>query len=355
MAASFTFRHSSTQAVGLQCLYSTSRGFSSSTARLLPPPSYNSKPASSAPLSPPSSASTVSSSVAEPSITSPVNPPASTRPAVIDLPSKSNPQTSGKFTYYLALGKAYFAFYKTGLKNVYANYKASIPLRKELGLPVYIPRSPWTDKIGPSASDVLSLTRSDFQLARRSAYDIRRTIPFAFILLLCGETTPFVVLALGNRVTPMTCRMPKQLAKERGKRILSKEAALQGVPAKEQALISPSSLGEMRNVSELSTNDVIRSCVVFGLRKRHDLPFPGFVQTLLANQVYRPRLQRWLEYLAVDDKLIASSGGVKGMVAEEVRLAVDERGGVDVGMGLEGAASEKMEREWLTKWMAARE
>ncbi|KAK2814329.1 hypothetical protein FQN49_008220 [Arthroderma sp. PD_2] len=353
-AVSLKLRHASTQAVGLQCLYSTSRGFSSSTARLLPPPPpHNSKSTSSAPLSPPSSASTLSSAM-ESSIASPVNAPASTRPAFLDLPSRSNPQTSGTLSYYFALGKAYLAFYKTGLKNVYANYKASIPLRKQLGLPVYIPRSPWTDRIAASTSDALPLKRSDFQLARRSAYDIRRTIPFAFILLLCGEMTPFVVLALGNRVTPMTCRMPKQLAKERKKRMLSKEAALQGVPAKEQSLISPSSLSGRKDVSGLSTEDVIRSCVVFGLRKRHDLPFPGFVQTLLVNQIYRPRLQRWMEYLAVDDKLIASAGGVKGMVAEEVRLAVDERGGVDVGMGLEGADSEKIERKWLTKWVEGR-
>ncbi|KAM5465032.1 hypothetical protein MauCBS54593_006665 [Microsporum audouinii] len=351
IAASLNLRHSPARTLVLGCLHPANRGFSSSAARLLPPPSYNSKStSSSAPLSSPSSSSAISSSASSSAITSPVNAPASTRPAVLDLPSKTNPQTSGKLSYYFALGKAYLGFYKTGLKNVYANYKASIPLRKQLGLPVYIPRSPWTNAGTPT----LSLTRSDFQLVRRSAYDIRRTIPFAFILLLCGEMTPFVVLAIGNRVTPMTCRMPKQLVKERGKRTIYKDAALQGISAKEQALLAPSSPRQIKDVSELSTDEVLRSCVVFGLRKRHDLPVPGFVQTLLVDQVYRPRLRRWMEYLAADDKLISSAGGVKKMVAEEVRLAIDERGGVDVGMGLEGAESEKIERKWLAKWVEER-
>ncbi|EFR02675.1 hypothetical protein MGYG_05672 [Nannizzia gypsea CBS 118893] len=356
-AASFKLRHASPQTVtiGLQCLYSSNRPFSSSTTRLSLPPPYNSKPSSSSSAA--AAAPTISSSAAETSISSPVNAPASTRPAFLDLPSKSNPQTSGTFSYYFALGKAYLGFYKTGLKNVYGNYKTSIPLRKQLGLPVYLPRSPWTNITATStavATDSTPLTRSDFQLVRRSAYDLRRMIPFAFILLLCGEMTPFVVLAIGNRVTPMTCRMPKQLIKERGKRVMYKDAALLGLPTSQQEVLAPSSLRQVKDVSTLSVDEVLRSSVVFGLRKRHDLPVPGFLQTMLVNQVYRPRLQRWMEYLAADDKLIVSAGGLKNMVAEEVRLAVDERGGVDVGLGLEGPASEAAERKWLANWIGVK-
>ncbi|KAF3893409.1 Letm1 RBD domain-containing protein [Trichophyton interdigitale] len=348
-AASFKLRHASprTSIIGLQCLYSSSRTFSSSNARFNLPPPYNSKPTSSA-----SSAATTSAS--ETSISSPVNAPATTRPAFLDVPSKDNPQTSGTFSYYFALGKAYLRFYKTGLKNVYGNYKASIPLRKQLGLPAYIPRSPWTDTPASSSggsTDASSLTRSDFQLVRRSAYDLRRMIPFGFILLICGEFTPLVVLAIGNMVTPMTCRMPKHLIKERGKRIEYKIAALQGLSESQREVVAPSSLRGAKDVHALSAEEVLQSCVVFGLSKRHSLSVPEFLQNMLVNGLYRPRLQRWMEYLAADDKLIKSAGGLDNMVAEEVRLAVDERGGVDVGMGLKEGVREATERKWLAKWL----
>ncbi|EGD94398.1 hypothetical protein TESG_01917, partial [Trichophyton tonsurans CBS 112818] len=352
-AASFKLRHASprTSIIGLQCLYSSSRTFSSSNARFNLPPPYNSKPTSSTTSSASSAATT---SASETSISSPVNAPATTRPAFLDVPSKDNPQTSGTFSYYFALGKAYLRFYKTGLKNVYGNYKASIPLRKQLGLPAYIPRSPWTDTPASSAggsTDASSLTRSDFQLVRRSACDLRRMIPFGFILLICGEFTPLVVLAIGNMVTPMTCRMPKHLIKERGKRIEYKIAALQGLSDSQREVVAPSSLRGAKDVHALSAEEVLQSCVVFGLSKRHSLSVPEFLQNMLVNGLYRPRLQRWMEYLAADDKLIKSAGGLDNMVAEEVRLAVDERGGVDVGMGLKEGVREAAERKWLAKWL----
>ncbi|OAL71783.1 hypothetical protein A7D00_3813 [Trichophyton violaceum] len=353
-AVSFKLRHTSprTVTIGLQCLYPSSRTLSSSHARFSLPPPYKSKSTSSS-----SSAATPTShsaSASETSISSPVNAPASTRPAFLDVPSKDNPQTSGTFSYYFALGKAYLRFYKTGLKNVYGNYKASIPLRKQLGLPAYIPRSPWTDISASSTAPTTgasSLTRSDFQLVRRSAYDLRRMIPFGFILLICGEFTPLVVLAIGNLVTPMTCRMPNHLIKERSKRVEYKIAALQGLSAGQREVVAPSLRRGVKDVHALSAEEVLQSCVVFGLSKRHSLPVPEFLQTMVVNGLYRPRLQRWMEYLAADDKLIMRAGGIENMIAEEVRLAVDERGGVDVGMGLKEGVREAAERKWLAKWL----
>ncbi|KAJ5119604.1 hypothetical protein N7448_010273 [Penicillium atrosanguineum] len=73
-----------------------------------------------------------------------IDAPASTLPAPLDLPTvlPANAQTSDKLKRLVTIGRAYLAFYKTGLKNVYRNYRASLPLRASLGLPAYIPISP---------------------------------------------------------------------------------------------------------------------------------------------------------------------------------------------------------------------
>ncbi|CRK26510.1 hypothetical protein BN1708_004238 [Verticillium longisporum] len=48
-----------------------------------------------------------------------LNPPASTRPAPLNLPRR-DPEAS-TFSHLLATGKAYISFYKTGLKAVFTN------------------------------------------------------------------------------------------------------------------------------------------------------------------------------------------------------------------------------------------
>ncbi|KAI5308970.1 hypothetical protein KEM55_004397, partial [Ascosphaera atra] len=77
------------------------------------------------------------------------NAPLSTIPAPIATPARKAFDSS--FKYYLALGKAYVGFYKTGMKNVFNNYKAAKRIRKEIGLentwPFLPPAYPTTDVI----------------------------------------------------------------------------------------------------------------------------------------------------------------------------------------------------------------
>lgn len=97
-----------------------------------------------------------------------------------------------------------------------------------------------------------------------------------------------------------------------------------------------------------SPEQVLRACAVFGLAKTHDRP------SFLVPLVYRPRLVRWAEYLELDDRLIVNGGGVRAMSAAEVRIAVDERGGVNIGSGEGLGGSEKEERRWLSEWLVRR-
>ncbi|KAJ9304911.1 hypothetical protein DTO217A2_5564 [Paecilomyces variotii] len=310
-----------------------------------------------------------------PSSTSEVNAPLSTLPVKLDVPAPaaSDATPIDQFKRYIALGRAYYSFYKTGLKNVYHNYKASIPLRRSLGLPTYLPTSypPATqtsssqDDKTPSffsAARGLGFTRADIQLVRRAAYDVRRMIPFTLILLICGETTPFIVLALGNAVTPATCRVPRQVEKEREAKLKRKNAAIAAHQAAVQGSMAPVAVGSKEELAILvdqyadvgfantaSAEEVLRACAVFGLAKTHTRP------SALVPVVYRPRLRRWAQYLELDDRLIKQGGGVKAMSADEVRIAVEERGGVGAGGdGRNDWKAEMEERKWLEKWFERR-
>ncbi|PWY67554.1 hypothetical protein BO70DRAFT_366291 [Aspergillus heteromorphus CBS 117.55] len=318
------------------------------------------RPSSSTQPSTTSSTSTTSTS----SLAHDINPPPSTRPADLNLPAtlpKDAPPAS-KLKRYIAVGRAYLTFYKTGLKNVYHNYRAALPLRRSLGLPVYLPSSPPPAARHAAAfrKSLLSsdLSRSQFQLLRRSAYDVRRMIPFALILIVCGEMTPLAVLALGNAVTPLTCRVPRQLEKERIKRSVRKRDALVPVGSVTAPTVgSDAEMSALRRMADpewirdADDHAVLRACAALGLAKTHTRP------TWWVGLIYRPRLNRYAEYLDLDDGLIRSCGGVSRMEASEVRMAVEERGRVGVGLtgGEDGWEVEREERRWLEKWLAARE
>ncbi|KAL5361846.1 hypothetical protein BJX96DRAFT_166195 [Aspergillus floccosus] len=308
-------------------------------------------------------------STATTSLPNDLNPPPSTRPADLNIPAAlpSNADTAAKLKRYIALGRAYLSFYKTGLKNVYHNYRASIPLRRALGLPAYIPSSPprnadLAPAQAPTAESpyavggsvfkttvsAAQLSRANLQLVRRAAYDLRRMIPFTLILIVCGELTPLVILALGNAVTPLTCRVPGQIEKARRKRIAEKRAALAAFTGSVSSPGVGAEVALLRRLSRpgwvegASVEEVLRACAVFGV---------GGKRVKMLAPVYRARLRRYVEYLGVDDELIRGSGGVGAMEAAEVTIAVEERGGVGVAEGLEGWDAEREERRWLEKWV----
>lgn len=65
---------------------------------------------------------------------------------------------------------------------------------------------------------------------------MKRVPMFALVMLVCGEFTPLVVIAVSN-VVPWTCRIPKQIDKDR--RILEQRRAISfrnlTIPARTEA------------------------------------------------------------------------------------------------------------------------
>ncbi|PKX91599.1 uncharacterized protein P174DRAFT_505648 [Aspergillus novofumigatus IBT 16806] len=245
------------------CYSLLTRGYASPSSS---PKSHTRSPSSSQPGSPivPSSSSTATTSLAND-----VNPPPSTRPADLNLPEpvSASAGPADKLKRYVALGRAYLSFYKTGLKNVYHNYRASLPLRRSL------------------AVHSQNLSRANFQLVRRAAYDVRRMIPFTLILIVCGELTPLAVLALGSAVTPFTCRVPQQIKKARLQRADRKRAALAAHQAQARGSVTGPAAGSDAErellarefahagwVERASAQEILQACAALGLVRTHTRP-----------------------------------------------------------------------------------
>lgn len=147
-----------------------------------------------------------------------LNPPTSTLPPPLDLPVRT-PEI-GLFKHLLATGKAYYTFYKAGLKAVIANYRIAKQLVE--GQPPHFHRSLQKTPIPslifsrPIHPPPAHWNRADWVFFRRARHDILRLPLFGLLVLICDELTPFVVYMFAG-IVPGTCRIPNQFADEQGK------------------------------------------------------------------------------------------------------------------------------------------
>ena len=244
-----------------------------------------------------------SSSLAQSSSPDAANPPATTRPPPLELPERT-PDTS-TFSFLFATGKAYLSFYKTGLKNVFHNRQL---------LQAAAASSP-----GPPA------TRSHHQLQARARHDLRCLPVFGLLLLVCGEFTPFVVLAVPS-LTPFTCRIPAQTTKMQRAAEARRQRSFADLAAAVQnsadagaahATAAPATLS-----AAVKTGHLARTLGVVGSVWDRVGPWAPLWFS-------RRRVDAKLVFLARDDELLARAGGVGALEEAEVRLACAERG-IDV-------------------------
>ncbi|KZL71506.1 letm1-like protein, partial [Colletotrichum incanum] len=254
-----------------------------------------------------------------------VNPPASTRPAPLNLPERK--PDSSKIGHLFETGKAYIKFYKTGLKAVFSNRRLIQNVIAEKSTSVEGFRSPsvFTPGVIPKG-----FSRADWMLLWRVRHDILRVPLFGLVLLVCGEFTPLIVIFVDG-VVPYTCRLPKQVeasfkqAEERRQNsfVEFEKAAPQGVvPGMAQAA---------------ARKHVLRSLHVPGMmwEKLGFFP-PGLWAT-------KGRLR--MAFLEGDDRLLARDGGAAGLEEQELRIACTERG-IDCS-GREDTELRQLLDEWL--------
>ncbi|KAI1455102.1 hypothetical protein F4805DRAFT_289461 [Annulohypoxylon moriforme] len=242
-----------------------------------------------------------------------LNPPASTRPPPLELPTR-DPSTS-TFTYWFQYGKAYTTFYKTGLRAIFTNRTLLV-------------RSPSTPPSSPHP------TRSDILLRSRVHHDLYRVPTFGLLLIICGELTPLIVIAF-PKLTPYTCRIPKQVdalrrrsEARRGKsfRALRRTATQTQIHSQSASLRS---LGNGHICRSLGLTNPLWDRI--GL----DSPFSSSLAT------------RAVARIAEDDGLLRDGGGVEALVDEEVVLACEDRGVYVQGKSVAELRAEL--GEWLRK------
>ncbi|KAI0179688.1 hypothetical protein GGR52DRAFT_528024 [Hypoxylon sp. FL1284] len=232
-----------------------------------------------------------------------LNPPASTRPPRLELPTRA--PGSALITHLFHLGRAYTAFYKAGLGAIFANRRLLLS----------------STSAPPSRADVL--------LRERVRHDLSRLPAFGLLVLVCAELTPLVVLAV-PRLTPLTCRIPRQADAIRrsaaARRAASFRALRAGHPPDEAAL------------RRLAPGHVCRS---LGLSSAL-WDVAGFDSPFAAGLA-----RRAIARVAADDAMIRDGGGVEPLVDEEVALACDERG-IDV-LGESPDRLRSRLEDWLSK------
>jgi hypothetical protein len=230
----------------------------------------------------------------------------STRPVALQIPEAPKPQDHGgvipitvRLSYLYSLGKSYITFYKTGLKNIWFNYKEYQKIKQRLG------PFPLNEVVKYSGKDGRpTISRREYQLCLRTQHDIRKLIPFGLILLICGEFTPLVVLALGSAVVPSTCRIPRQVTKDH-----------------------VNSVRRLRKLADVSFSDEEPSArsraflearvgYLWGL-----MPSPRPLP--LVHYLLRPRVRKYAEELVCDAILVRREGGVARLEGPELLLFME--------------------------------
>lgn len=259
-----------------------------------------------------------------------VNGPPSTLPPPLHLPDRQEYQSS-TFRYLLATGKAYLKFYKTGTKAIWTNFKTSRPVQAELD-----------KKYGGYLTRAIEdgfIDRYKFQLLTRTWHDVKRVPIFAVVFAVCGEFTPFVVIALSS-VVPYVCRIPKQIEGDR-KRVESRRA----ISFRNLTTDLPK---EHEGVSDLQRMQLLHISWSLGLSSSAwdwlGGQLPGLPTFML-----RRKVARAVHHIEMDDQLIKLGGGVQQINLEEMNIALVERG-VDV-LG----KTETQVRAYLKAWIANRE
>ncbi|KAI0123628.1 hypothetical protein BJ170DRAFT_89735 [Xylariales sp. AK1849] len=224
-----------------------------------------------------------------------LNPPPSTRPPPLTVPARD--PDSSLFAYLLTLGKAYTTFYKDGLKAIFTNRRLLAEVSRTLNAPAHITGADTT--VGPTRAAVL--------LQERTRHDISRLPVFGLLVLVFGEFTPLVVLAF-PKLTPYTCRIPKQIEKLR-----TNAQARQAASRRNLQYVTA---GDSSALDKVTPGHIVRS---LGLGS--SIWDKAGVDPPFANQ----RANQAVRRIFRDDVMIKDGGGVNALEPDEVVLACEDR------------------------------
>jgi hypothetical protein len=254
-----------------------------------------------------------------------LNPPRETYAPELKVPEQQPGQ--GKLKWLFHAGRAYIAFYKSGINNVRRTATIAKKLRQK------------AQEANTQGNGEDILTRAEWQIIRRSKADMLRLPIFGALVLLLGEWLPLIVMYI-TPVIPEPCRIPSQTTrtlrkleqrrKERERRLGMDAARLlygtrkPGVPTSVDDVPAPNAVKP----------EELKKLHLFGLltlSSKLDAHSKLWDLSLLTppKGVLRWGLRRRLQYLQKDDELIMRDGGWQGLCREEGIRACMERG-IDV-------------------------
>lgn len=241
----------------------------------------------------------------------------STRPAKLESPEPLKQEdfngdipVSDRLKWFYRLGRSYLAFYKTGFKNIWYNYKELKKIRGTLEgrtLEDVVKYGLLKEGDG-NGEQVPILSRRDYQVALRTRHDLGKLIPFSIVFAICGEFTPLFILAIGSAAVPYTCRIPKQEQGDflRPVKTWPKYANQVGKLVAEEAKGGPNRQwkSEFLEAYRLHANP---------------LPYPVPVLGQLWHTLYsRARLRKHCEEVLCDTILIQREGGFQKLTPREL-------------------------------------
>ncbi|KAF2717256.1 hypothetical protein K431DRAFT_288705 [Polychaeton citri CBS 116435] len=294
-----------------------------------------------------------------------VNPPRSTLPAPLDLPTRGR---EGTFTYLFRIGRAYGTFYKEGVKAVWANGKAGKVLARKIqerhGESGY--RDFAALKYGffsARRASILkhavvkgTISRGEYQMLERQAYDVSKLPLFGLLVALLGEWLPLVVPFIPNAV-PVTCRIPKQIQGMREKAEERRRHSFrQAVSEPSDEQLSLKQIESEASGDTMPLMDLQYAQSVLARLRPNQLHHVSCVlnthgrlwdrlQILPPAPIIRSRIARRLNYFTRDDYLLLQHDGVKKLSPPEVEIACEQR-----GLDILGRKTEVL-RATLTVWL----
>ncbi|XPS91527.1 hypothetical protein M3J09_000943 [Ascochyta lentis] len=294
-----------------------------------------------------------------------LNPPSFTYAPELSVPARKAGQNYA--SYLFSCGKAYLTFYKTGISHTRQTLKLAKALRAKLA------------EQGKGVSkDVAGngiLSRSEWQVLRRSKRDLLRLPVMGFLILALGEWLPLVVIYL-TPVIPEACRIPTQVErtlrklesrrKDRLTRIAMDAQRLQTrdrtpatdsdairLAAAAEGLLSPEKkigkAGGMAMASAIVPPEASQELSLFHLlllSARLDC-HPRILDILYLTPpkwMLQRNVSKKLAYLTRDDELIRRDGGSQALDKRELLRACVERGIPVLGK------SEGEQRKSLAQW-----
>lgn len=251
-----------------------------------------------------------------------LNPPASTRPPPLNIPSSNSVDST--LRYWFRMGKGYLNFYKDGLRGILASHKflrekikrTPSDDRPSIFRPYYVPRS---------------FSRADWVLLWRVRHDMLRLPLFGLMLLVIGEFTALVVIYV-DRVVPYTCRFPRQVLTAVQRAEQRRRVAFDALDA-----LSPHGVLSPRITHQLARIHVLRSLDLAGtIWDRLGFMPPGMWEV-------KGRLR--MAFLEGDDRNLLEDGGPLDLEPTELVIACRQRG-IDT-LGKSEAELRNLLSDWL--------